>query len=249
MDEAPNLEDTSPAPVHVTHNMRWGWPRQGVSNFVVTSSVAAEPYNAANEATPAEESCFTTPAEASPTDEPYIVAPEEDPLPEETLTAGEAFFKEDPMGKEKVAPQATLEASQAEPIIEGFNSAEEHTLNQYEDIPHELDDPYKPTPEPDVAPMHTGPIEDAEFLIPPLRPALCAGRDKSNFDSSSSSAPSSTVTSVLKATAPEALTKNSYIITLKILNGSKVLRSIVFIRAYTRMAILNEVRAYCVKCA
>ena len=249
VDEAPDLEDTSPAPVHVTHNTRLGWPRQGAWNFVAISSVAAEPYNAADEATPAEESCFTAPAEASPTDEPYIVAPEEDPLPEETLTAEEAFFKEDPMGKEKVAPQATLDASQAEPIIEGFNSAEEHTLNQHDDIPHDLDDPYEPTPEPDVAPMHTGPAEDALFLVPPPRPALCAGRDKSDFHSSPPLAPSSTVTSVLEAAAPEAPTKDSHTITLKILNGSKVLRSIVFIRACTRTAILNEARAYCVKCA
>lgn len=249
VNEAPDLEDMSPAPVHVTHNMRWGWPQQGAGNFVATSNVTAEPYNAADEPTPAEESCSTAPAEASPTDEPYIVAPEEDPLPEETLTTEKAFFKEDPMGKENVAPQATLEASEAEPIIGGFNSAEEHTLNQHDDIPHGLDDPYEPMPEPDVAPMHTGSAEDAEFLVLPPRPALCAGRDKSDFHSSSPSAPSSTVTSVLEAAAPEAPTKDSHTITLKILNGSKVLRSIVFIRACTRTAILNEARAYCVKCA
>ena len=55
----------------------------------------------ADKTTPAKESCFTVPAEASPTDEPYIVAPEEDPLPEKTLTAEEAFFKEDPIRKGK----------------------------------------------------------------------------------------------------------------------------------------------------
>ena len=62
----------------------------------------SEPHNAVEEAIPAE---------ASPTEEPYTIAPEEDPLPEDTLPAEEAFSKEDPMGKERIAPQATLEAS------------------------------------------------------------------------------------------------------------------------------------------
>ena len=62
-------------------------------------------------------------------------------------------------------------------------------------------------------------------------------------------APSSIVTSVLEAAAPGAPTEDSHTITLKILNGSKVLRSIVFVRDCTRTAILNEAKAYCVKCA
>jgi len=36
---------------------------------------------------------------------------------------------------------------------------------------------------------------------------------------------------------------------LQIPNGSKILRAVVFIRAYTRTAILNEARAFCVKLA
>ena len=249
MDEAPASENASPAPVHVTHNMGWEWPRHGAWNFFATGSVAAEPHNAAEEAIPAEEPCFAAPAEASPRDEPYIIAPEEEPLPEDAFPAEEAICEEDLMETEKAAPEATLEAPQAEPIIEGFDSAEEHTLNQYMDIPHDLYDPYEPTAEPDVAPMHSVPAEDAKFLVPPPRPALCAGRDKSDFHSPPPSAPSSTMTSVLEAAAPEAPTKDSHTITLKILNGSKVLRSIVFIRACTRTAILNEAKAYCTKCA
>ena len=61
------------------------------------------------------------------------------------------------------------------------------------------------------------------------------------------SAPLSTVPSVLEAASLEAPRKDSHTITLKILNGSKVLRSIAFIRACTQTAILNEARAYCVK--
>ena len=229
--------------------MGWEWPRQGALNFVATGVVAAEPHNAAKEAIPAEEPHFAASAEVSSRDEPYIIVPEEEPLPEDALPAEEAISKEDPMETKKAAPEATLEASQAEPIIEGFKSAEEHTLNQHDSIPYNLDDPYEPTPEPDVAPMSSAPAENAEFLIPSLRPTLCAGHDKSDFHSPPLSAPSSTVTSVLEATALEAPMKDSHTITLKILNGSKVLRSIVSIRACTRTAILNEARANCVKCA
>ena len=50
------------------------------------------------------------PAEASPTEEPYTITPEEDLLPEDTLPIEEAFSKEDLIGKERIAPQATLEA-------------------------------------------------------------------------------------------------------------------------------------------
>ncbi|KAK3172110.1 hypothetical protein OEA41_004195 [Lepraria neglecta] len=230
VDEAPASEDASPAPVHVAHDMGWEWPRKGFWNFGATSDVPADPHNAAEEAIPAEEPCFAAPEGAFPRDEPYIIAPEEEPLAEDAFP-GEAISKEDPVEMEKAAPEATLEASQPELIIEGFDDVEEHPLNQYCHISHHLGDPYEPTPEPDVAPIHGAPAEDA---MPGFRPPP-------------PSAPSSTVTSILEAAAPEAPTKDSHTITLKILNGSKVLRSIVFIRACTRTAILNEARAYCVK--
>ena len=249
VDEAPASEDASPAPVHVAHYMGWEWARKGVWNFGATSDVPGEPHNAVEEAIPAEKPCFAAPEEASLRDEPYIIAPEEEHLPDDAFPAEEAVYKEDPMEKEKVAPETTLEASQAELITEGFDDAEEHALNRHDNIPHDLDDPYEPIPEPDVAPMHSAPAEDAEFLVPPPRPALSAVRHKFDFHPPPALAPSSIVTSVLEAAAPEAPTEDSHTITLKILNGSKVLRSIVFIRACTRTAILNEARAYCMKFA
>lgn len=235
MDEAPASEEASPTPVHVTHNLRW--PRYTAWNFITTSGVTAEPHNVVEEALPTE---------ASSTDEPYIIAPEEDPLTEDTLPAEEAFSEKDPIGKEKVAPQVTLEASQAEPITEGFDSAKEHTLDQHDRIPNDLEDPYEPTPKPDISPRHSALAGNAEFLIPPPRPAVHA---KSNYHSPLPWASSSTATSVLEAAAPEAPTGDGHTITLEILNGSRVLRAIVFIRACTRTAILNEARAYYVKWA
>ncbi len=234
--EATSSEDASPAPVH---DIGWKWPRNSVWDFGATRDVSD---NAAVGAISVEEPCFTKPEEAFPSDDPYIIAPDEEPLVEDIFPAEEAFSKEDPMKEEEVAPEAALEASQAELIIEGFDDAEKHPLDQYKNIPCE------PTPESDVAPMHNAPAEDVEFRVPPPRLALSAVRDI-DFHPPPLSAPSPIVTSVIEAAAPEAPTEDSHTITLKIFNGSKVLRSVVFIRACTRTAILNEARAYCVKCA
>ncbi len=248
VDEVSASEEASPAPEHFTQDMGWKWPRYGAWNFGTTRDVPAEPHTAAGEAIPAEEPCFAAPEGASHTDEPYNIVPEEEPIPEDTFPVREAVSNEDSIGTEKVAPNATPEGSQAEVIIEDFDDAEEHSLNQHDNIPYELDDPYELTSGLDVAPMHNAPAEDAEFLVPPPRPALSAVRDDFDFHPPPL-APPSTVTSVLEAAAPGSPTEDSHTITLKILNGNKVLRSIVFIRACTRTAILNEARAYCVKCA
>lgn len=94
--------------------------------------------------------------------------------------------------------------------------------------------------------MHDASAKNAKFFIPPLRPTLSTVHDDFDFHSPPL-ALSSTVTSVLKAVAPGAPTKDNHTITLKILTDSKVLRSIIFIRAYTRIVILNKARVYCVK--
>ena len=70
-------------------------------------------------------------------------------------------------------------------------------------------------------------------------------RDKVDFDPSPPSAPSSIMTSVLEAAASAAPTEESH--TIKILNGGKILRSVVFIKACTRKAVLNEAKAYCLR--
>jgi len=248
VDEAPGSEDASPALVHVTHDIAWKWPRNRVWDFGATRDV---PDNAAEGAISVEEPCFTEPEEAFPSDNPYIIAPDEEPWVEDTFPAEEAVSKEDPMKEEEVAPEAALEASQAELIIEGFDDAEKHPLDQCKNIPYDLDDLCEPIPESDVAPMHNAPAEDVEFRVPPPKPALSDVRDTDFHPSPPSppSAPSSIVTSVIEAAAPGAPTEDSHTITLKIFSGSKVLRSVVFIRACTRTAILNEARAYCVKYA
>jgi len=246
VDGASASEEASPAPEHFTHDMGWKWPRYEAWNFGATRDVPAEPHTAAGEAIPAEEPCFAALEGASHTDEPYNIVPEEEPIPEDTFPAREAVSNEDSMGTETVAPDATLEASQAEVIIEDFDDAEEHTFNQHDNIPYDLDDPYELISELDVALMHNASAEDAEFFIASLRPALSVLRNDFDFDLFLL-ALLFVIIFVFKVAAPGTPTKNNYIIMFKMFNGSKIFKSIVFIKTYTRTVILKKTKIYYVK--
>ena len=95
-----------------------------------------------------------------------MIASEVDPLREDALPAEEASSKEDPMGKDNVAPRGTLEASQADLIIEGFDRPTKLPLAQHFSIPNGLDDPHELMSKPDIAPMHRAPAENAEPFFP-----------------------------------------------------------------------------------
>lgn len=248
VDEAPASETASPFPVHAK-NTGWGWPRHGAWGLVATSTVAAEPLSAREEPIATDEPCITALAEASPREEPYVSAPEEKSLPEDDSPAEEAIPDQELVATEKAASEASLETPQAEPIVESFNSAEEDVLPNYDNIRHQSEDPCEPTPEPDVAPMYSVTAEAIECDVPHPSAAVSARRDSGDFHSHPPSVPSSTKTSVLDAAAPEVPTKDSHLIALKILNGSKVFRAIVVIKECTRTAILNQARVYCTGCA
>ena len=248
VDEAPAPEEASPAPEHVY----WRLPRYGAWNFGATRDVPAEPQNVVGESIQPEEPCPAASEEPSQPDEPYSIAAVEAPEPEDAFTARESVYNEDPMAAEIPASDATPEPSQAELVPKVSDDTEEHTLNQYDNVVHDLVDSYALAPAPDDAPMPGPPAEPTEFMAPPPKPALSAVRDELDLNHPRTpSAPPSTKTSVFEAAAApeEAPTEDSHTITLKILHGSKVLRSIVFIKACTRTAILNEARAYCVKYA
>ena len=267
MDEAPATEDASPDPIDVARNLRWtNGPFKW--NYVTASDVAVEPQNPFAGASPtngpcliapeeeslqedmlpAEEACVIAPEEESlqedmlPAEEACVIAPEEESLREDSLPAEEMSSEEGTMGNGNVASRAMLEASQSEPIIEGFNSLKKHKLAQIYSIRNDLDDPYETTSKPDIALVHPAPAENAEsFLWGPR----CAEPDHSPRPW----APSSTTTSVLETRVPEAPTEDGHTIMLKILSGHKVFRAIVFIKACTRTAILNEARACYLKWA
>ena len=221
MDEAPASEDACSAPLYAAHNLRW---YKGARNFVATGDVAAELHN--------------DPAETCPPNEPYNTAPDEDSLREDTFPAEASSSKKDLMIEGRVAPQGTLEASQAEPITKGFDSPKEHTITLIHSIPKDLADPYEPISKPDIPPMHSATAESAESFVPVPMPA------KHDYPPTRPSAPSSIATSTLEAAAPEAPKEDGHTIALKIRSGSKVLRALVFIRACTRTAIIDEARAY-----
>lgn len=86
MDEAPALEDASPALTYTTYDTHWEWPRYRAGDFVATDNVAAEPHNTAEEVIVTEESYFVTLAPSS-RDEPYLIVPESGPLPEDACLA------------------------------------------------------------------------------------------------------------------------------------------------------------------
>lgn len=196
----------------------------------------------AEEAIPTEEPCVPASEEAFPTADPCIIAPEEEPVQNDVFSA-EVVSMENPLEEEPTVPDTMPEASQAEQIMERYDDVEEHPLNQ-------RDKSYEPIPEPEIHPMYSSAAEDHEFPIPPPRASRNAEHHNLKFHPSPPSVPSSTVTSVLEAAAPGAPSGDSHTITLKILlHSTKVLRSVVFIRACTRTAILNEAKAYCVKCA
>ena len=242
VDEASVREDASPAPVPAAHDIDWEWPRKQAWNCGPTRDIPAEPYIAAEEATPPEEPCFEGAEVASPRDEPYVNGPEEESMAieEDAFPAEEAVAIEDPTRNEDAA---ILVASQAIDIVDDVNI---YPNNQHANKSHDLDDPYEPKPEADLTPIPSAPTEDTEFIVRPPSPALSAVRPE--IDSQLPPlAPSSTGTPVLEAAAPEPSTEDSHTIMLKILNGSKVLRCIVFIRTCMRTAILNEARAHCAK--
>jgi len=220
IDDTPSPEDVSRARVAVASNIDWEWPQKGISNFGAASVVCAEPDNAA----------------------------EETPLSKDTILAEEAVSEEG-YGKEGayLAPAAP-EASQAELLVEESDERREHSLNQHDNVAPNSDDQSGPILESGIAPRHNARDKDIEFLTTPSSPAFGAvGHIASYQPHQSASSP--IVISASGAAAPEAPAEGSHTIMLQIPNGSKILRAVVFIRAYTRTAILNEARAFCVKLA
>ena len=231
--------DASPGLVYVAKGMGWDWPRKSSWSSGGDSDLPVNPFLAAEETTPVGKSWYAAFEGASPKDDPHPIAPEREAAAEDAF-AKEAISKEDPMEIRKGASEAKLEAPQSQLTTKGSSSVEEHPSIQNGHTSNQSGDPLELEPEPHVAPTSDALAEDA-------MPAIAAERHTLGFRSTHSSAPASAATSDIENSAPETPTKDSHTITLKILNGSKVLRSIVLIRDCTRTAILNEARAYCVK--
>lgn len=188
------------------------------------SAPAEVPCGVAKEAEPAEESYFVGPERAFPDEERSVMAPEAEPL------------------REDVPPTEQAPSAKEEPLPGDITRAEEPIWLEVSD------DPFDPTPASDFDPIDPTSAEDADVLASPPEPASGATDHESGLHPPSPSAMSTTVPPVLAAAAPETAAEDNYTIMLRILAGSRIRRCVVSIKAYTRTAILNRARAFCVKC-
>ncbi|KAL8667664.1 MAG: hypothetical protein Q9202_000519 [Teloschistes flavicans] len=221
------------------------------------SAAEEEPCKMAHEPRPIEETYGVIPERSFPEQECSVTAPEPGVLLEDVYPGEEAPLEEDvPFPEESVSMDIPLEvennvpgtmqgASQAELVTKGFNNVEEQNLKQDENIPKALDDPPQPIPEPDTAPMDCTSGNDAES---PVSPPLAATTQEAGLHPPSPPASSVTIPPVLEAAASEAQTiVDNHNIMLKIRASKKIHRCVVSIRAYTRTAVLDEARAYCMQ--
>ncbi|KAL8784133.1 MAG: hypothetical protein Q9195_009157 [Heterodermia aff. obscurata] len=166
---------------------------------------------------------------------------------EDPFLAGEAASKGDPPPKDEVPQEDKLEDIPPNSVIECYDNLEEQTPDPHGKSMLDSIDPYLPKPESDVAPGYSRRTEAAKLFVSPPRSATSSVHRKSNADADPPPAQLSTMSSVLEPVTPEAQMHEGHAIALKIIHGSKILRSVVFVKACTRTAILNEAREYCVK--
>ncbi|KAL8718239.1 MAG: hypothetical protein Q9225_004597 [Loekoesia sp. 1 TL-2023] len=128
MDEDPYSIDASQTPVHIAYTTTSEYPRKRVWNPDATSSYPVKPYKKVEREEAllsVEETCFVVPDEDFPKgEEPYIIEPRKEPLPEDVFPIEEAVSREEPVVKEKLTDEATIEASQAEPVTESCDKVE-----------------------------------------------------------------------------------------------------------------------------
>ncbi|KAL8634052.1 hypothetical protein Q9189_000298 [Teloschistes chrysophthalmus] len=185
------------------------------------SIFAAEetPFNTAEEAEPAEEPSFVRPERAFPDEERSVMAPEAEPPLENAPPTEQAYY------------------AKHEPLPENVPRTEEPIWLQVSD------DPFEPTPAPDIAPTNPTSAEDADVLAPPPGPTSSTTYHDPEVTSTLSVNPVDH-----EAAARETPTEDGFTIMLRILAGSRIRRCVVSIRVCTRTAILNRARSFCTKC-
>ena len=253
IDKAPDLETASPDLAYALNMDRRlaqhiAWKPGGLTGVSPES-------DAANDAIPAKESCFTTSTDIAPADEPFVILledepmPEREPVPDDSWPVEEVLPERESIAHEYVALQKTLQSSQAEHIAKDFDGTEEQNLKQHNNISYDFNGPCESAPGPGIVAKRSAPFDESDVLKKPPAPPHCAVRKRSEIDSLPPPVPTSTMASVLEDATPKTPKEYGQTIALEILAGSKVLRAIVLIVACTRTAILNEARAYCTQSA
>ena len=221
-------------------------PGRKLWDFTATGSDAGKPYtrySAAEEVLPVKESCFAPPAYLRAWDVPKVSAADGVSAPKETLPAGGKVSNDGNIEETESVVQATLEASRAKQVFQGFSSAEEHTLDRRRNTARSLDDPEGPLLQSDVASSRSTLAERAEtYASPPTAPPSAPSASPT---SSTPSSPANCQISTPAATTPPT---PNHTIPLEVLNGTTVvLNSTISISTYTQTAILTEARACCTK--
>ena len=218
-----------------------GCPPNGAWILAATHSIPAETYGDAEEAMLGAERSLVAPEGGGVK---HCIGPV-GILSEDPFIADEAVSKEDLPQEDKAAQEDTPDDLPATSVIEGFDHPEELIPDQYDKPMQDSANPYLPQPVSDVASRHNGPTEDAEFSVSPPKSATSSVHGSHHVHPILPPVQLPSVPSIREEAAPEAPIQDGHAITLKIINGSEILRSVVFITASTRTAILNEARAYC----
>ena len=238
MDEAHMLRTSMQA----TQGVDQDCPQNGVRSHGATQTVSADAHGDVEEPKSGAE-CYYLARERAPGGVEHGIKPEATSSEGEALVE-EAVFKEDLPEKEKTAREVTPESLSAKSVIKGFDAPEKETSDEYGKSMQELTSPYLPQAVSDVASSHNGPAEDVEFFESPPRSATSSGDAKGDVHRLLPRMQLSRGHPVLETAAPGPPVQESHAIALKIISGSKILRSVVFITASTQTAVLTEARTY-----
>ncbi|KAL8927204.1 MAG: hypothetical protein Q9172_001464 [Xanthocarpia lactea] len=246
VDKDPALRDTTTNALKSTYSLRLKGPGRKLGEFAATGSDAGKlytRYSAAEEVLPVKESCSAPPAHLRAWNVPKVSAADGVPSPKETLPAGGKVSSDENIGETKLVLQATLEASRAKQVFQGFSSVEEHSLDRRRNTARILDDPKELLLQSDVASPRRTLAERAETYASP--PTVPLSTPSTTPTSSTPSSPANSQTSTPAATTPPS---PNHTIPLQVFNGTTVvLNSTISISTYTQTAILTEARACCTK--
>ena len=219
---------------HSAHEKNQEYSQTSVCNLSTTKNFLAEPRFAA--------------AKGEFSGEDVYVRPVEEDLLKDIFSSDKTDSQDNQIEEKKSIFEATSGDPQTEPVIEGFDSTEEQNFNPEKKPEESLDPLYVRPPTFNIASMHDVPAEHVEFPVSRPSSVVSGVHHQIGFYSSASTGPLLIASPAIETEIPKAPSKNGHSIVLQILNGSRILRSVVLIRSCTRTAILNEARACCMRC-
>ena len=216
-------------------------PPNGAWSLGATHSIPTEVHGDAEEAMLGAKCCLVAPEGGGVK---HCIEPAR-MLSEDPFIAEEEVSKEDLPEEKKAAQEDTLDDLPATSVIEGFDHPEELIPDQYDKSMQDSANPYLPQPVSDIASRPNSPTEDAELFVSPPKSPTSSVHGRYHVHPLLPPVQLPLVPPIREEAPPETPIQDGHAIALKIINGSEILRSVVFITASTRTAILNQARAYC----